>query len=338
LQDLIKRHVNIYGDIRTLPDKAAIQLNDTHPSIAVAELMRILVDVRGLDWDDAWQITVNTLSYTNHTLLPEALETWPVALMERTLPRHMQIIYQINAQHLDLVRARGLASDGSLASLSLIEERDTRRVRMGHLAFVGSHHINGVSALHTELMRETVFRNLHALYPDRIVNKTNGITLRRWLHQANPGLTRILVEICGPTVLDDPERLQGLEAFADDAGVRDRLIDVRHRNKVTLARLIRERMAIAVDPAALFDVQIKRIHEYKRQLLNLLETVALYRAIRAEPGRNWTPRVKVFAGKAAATYHQAKLIIRLANDIAAVVNNDRRSAISSRWCSCRTTM
>ena len=322
LQDLVKRHVNIYGDIRSLPDKAAIQLNDTHPSIAVAELMRILVDVRGLEWDDAWRITVNTLSYTNHTLLPEALETWPVALMERMLPRHMQIIYQINAQHLDTVRARGMATDGQLASLSLIDERDTRRVRMGHLAFVGSHHVNGVSALHTDLMRQTVFRNLHALYPDRIVNKTNGITFRRWLHQANSGLTQVLVDACGPAVLDDPERLEGLSRFADDASLREELAQVRLRNKSALAQLTRERVGVRIDPNALFDVQIKRIHEYKRQLLNLLETIALYRAIRAEPDRDWTPRVKIFAGKAAATYHQAKLIIRLANDVGSVVNND----------------
>jgi starch phosphorylase len=322
LQDLIKRHVNIYGDIRSLPDKAAIQLNDTHPSIAVAELMRILVDVRGLEWDDAWRITVNTLSYTNHTLLPEALETWPVALMERMLPRHMQIIYQINAQHLDSVRARGMATDGQLASLSLIDERDTRRVRMGHLAFVGSHHVNGVSALHTDLMRQTVFRNLHALYPDRIVNKTNGITFRRWLHQANSGLTQVLVDACGPAVLDDPEHLEGLSRFADDAALREELAQVRLRNKSALAQLTRERVGVRIDPNALFDVQIKRIHEYKRQLLNLLETIALYRAIRAEPDRDWTPRVKIFAGKAAATYHQAKLIIRLANDVGSVVNND----------------
>jgi starch phosphorylase len=264
LQDLIQRHVNIYGDIRSLPDKAAIQLNDTHPSIAVAELMRLLVDVRGVDWDVAWQITVSTLSYTNHTLLPEALETWPVPLMERLLPRHVQIIYRINAAHLDLVKARGFDSDSMLASLSLIDERETRRVRMGHLAFVGSHKVNGVSALHTELMRQTVFRNLHSVYPDRIVNKTNGITFRRWLHQANPGLTRLLVETCGEAVLDDPERLLQLEESVGDAALRDELSAVRLSNKVALAKLIRERLAIRVDPAALFDVQIKRIHEYKR--------------------------------------------------------------------------
>jgi glycogen phosphorylase len=322
LQDLVRRHVRIYGDIRSLPEKAAIQLNDTHPSIAVAELMRILVDIRGLPWEEAWEITVKTLSYTNHTLLPEALETWPVPLLERLLPRHMQIIYEINARHLAGVKSGSLASDAFMSSVSLIDERDQRRVRMGHLAFIGSHRVNGVSALHTELMRQTVFRNLHALHPERIVNKTNGVTFRRWLHQANPGLTQILVEICGRSVLDDPSALEHFAAHADDTGLQEELRKVRRANKASLARLIRDQLGTRVDPSALFDVQIKRIHEYKRQLLNLMETIALYEAIRAEPDRDWTPRVKIFAGKAAATYVQAKLIIRLANDVARIINDD----------------
>jgi starch phosphorylase len=322
LQDIIRRHVNIYGDIFTLPDKVAIQLNDTHPSIAVTELMRILVDLRGVPWDDAWAITVGTFGYTNHTLLPEALETWPVALLERLLPRHLQIIYEINARHLAAVKAGGPVTDDYLSSVSIIDERSGRRVRMGHLAFIGSHRVNGVSALHTELMRQTVFRDLHALYPDRIVNKTNGITFRRWLHQANPGLTRLLVEACGESVLDDASELEKFAAFADDAAMQEDVAAVKFANKAALARVIRDRTTIRVDPRALFDVQIKRIHEYKRQLLNLLETIALYDAIRAEPTRDWTPRVKIFAGKAAATYQQAKLIIRLANDLAKVVNAD----------------
>jgi starch phosphorylase len=322
LQDLIRRHLNIYGDIRSLPEKAAVQLNDTHPSIAVAELMRILVDIRGLSWDDAWAITTGTLSYTNHTLLPEALETWPVPLLERLLPRHMQIIYEINARHLEAVKAAALGTDEFLSSASLIDERHGRRVKMGHLAFVGSHKVNGVSALHTELMRKTVFRDLHLAHPDRIVNKTNGITFRRWLHQANPGLTQLLVETCGEGVLDDTKHLESLADYADDSALRDDLCDVRTANKIALARLIREKLDIVVDPHALFDVQIKRIHEYKRQLLNILEAIALYHAIRDEPGRDWVPRVKIFAGKAAATYTQAKLIIHLANDVANVVNND----------------
>jgi starch phosphorylase len=322
LQDIVNRHVRIYGDIYSLPERAAVQLNDTHPAIGVAELMRILVDIRGVPWEEAWQITRRTFSYTNHTLLPEALESWPVPLIERLLPRHMQIIYEINARHLAEADARGLGADEYRASISLIEERHGRRVRMGHLAFVGSHRVNGVSELHTGLMRETVFRDLHRLHPDRIINKTNGITFRRWLHRANPGLTQLLVDTCGGEILDDPAALASLAARADDAALKDEFAAMRFRNKARLARFVLERMGIAIDPRALFDVQIKRIHEYKRQLLNLVETVALYQAIRAEPLRDWTPRVKIFAGKAAANYLQAKLIIRLANDIATVVNSD----------------
>ncbi len=321
LQDLIRRHLRIYGDIRSLPDLAALQLNDTHPSIAVAELMRILVDVRGLIWEEAWNITVRTLSYTNHTLLPEALETWSVQLFERMLPRHMQIIYQINAHHLDEIRQREL-SEEELASLSIIDEQRGRHVRMGHLAFIGSHRINGVSALHTDLMRKTVFKDLHRIYPDRIVNKTNGITFRRWLHLANPKLTALLVDTCGEGVLADPEGMAHFANYAEDSGVQEEIAAIRHSNKVALARVIGTTNDIRVNPRALFDVQIKRIHEYKRQLLNLLETMALYDAIRTNPDAEWTPRVKIFGGKAAATYRQAKLIIRLANDIANVINND----------------
>lgn len=321
LQDLVKRHVGIYGDIRSLPDKAAIQLNDTHPAIAVAELMRMLTDVRGLAWEEAWDITVRTLSYTNHTLLPEAIESWPVQLFERMLPRHMQIIYAINARHLEMVRQRQ-ATDEELAALSLIDEHRGRYVRMGHLAFLGSHRVNGVSALHTELLRKTVFKDLHRLYPDRIVNKTNGITFRRWLHRANPNLTALLAATCGDGILSDPEELRQFATYADDPTVRDEVAAIRHSNKVTLARLIGGTNDVRVNPRALFDVQIKRIHEYKRQLLNLLETVALYDAIRANPNGDWVPRVKIFGGKAAATYRQAKLIIRLANDVAKIVNTD----------------
>jgi glycogen phosphorylase len=322
LQDLVRRHKNQHGDLRSLADKAAIQLNDTHPSIAVPELMRILVDLHGLDWNEAWAVTSATISYTNHTLLPEALESWPIPMMERLLPRHMQIIYLINALHLDTSRARGFEDANLLSSVSLIDEHNGRRVRMGHLAFLGSHKINGVSALHTELMKKTVFRDLHRLYPDRVVNKTNGITFRRWLFEANPKLTSLLVEAAGPEVLDDPSALTKIETLAQDSGFRDKLIAVRRDNKLVLGKIIADRLGIRVDPNAMFDVQIKRIHEYKRQLLNIIETIALYNAIRAQPTRNWVPRVKIFAGKAAASYQQAKLIIKLANDVADIVNND----------------
>ncbi|RVU18075.1 glycogen/starch/alpha-glucan phosphorylase [Methylobacterium oryzihabitans] len=322
LQDLVARHVAERGDLRSLPDHAAIQLNDTHPAIAVPELMRLLVDEHGLSWEDAWHVTTHTLSYTNHTLMPEALETWPVELMERLLPRHMQIIYLINWMHLEQITKHRKIGAEELATLSLIDEEHGKRVRMGHLAFLGARRVNGVSALHTELMRTTVFKPLHLLDTDRIVNKTNGITFRRWLHNANPGLTALAVEAVGEGVLDDPTRLAGLAAFADDAGFQARFAAVRRERKEALTRVVRERTGIAVDPAALFDVQIKRIHEYKRQLLNILETVALYQAIKAEPGRDWPARVKLFAGKAAPSYHQAKLIIRLASDVAKRVNAD----------------
>lgn len=323
LQDLLRRHLNMHDNLLNLPDAAAIQLNDTHPSIAVAELMRLLVDQHEIPWDTAWELTVNTLAYTNHTLLPEALETWPVALMERMLPRHMQIIYLINAYHIDALRAKGLHDFDVLRAVSLIEEDNGRRVRMGNLAFLGSHSVNGVSALHSRLMRSTVFAELHKLYPQRINNKTNGITFRRWLYQANPQLTAMLVEALGAEVLDDPERrLKALVPFAEKASFRKQFAAQRLHSKRALASIIQDRVGVTVDPQALFDVQVKRIHEYKRQLLNLLHTVALYQAMRAEPGTDWVPRVKIFAGKAAASYHQAKLIIKLANDIARVVNND----------------
>jgi glycogen phosphorylase len=322
LQDLIRRHMKQSGDIRKLSDKVAIQLNDTHPAIGVAELMRLLVDVHGVPWNHAWTITQATFSYTNHTLLPEALETWPVGLMERLLPRHVQIIYLINALHLDALREKGVADSGTLANVSLIDEHNGRQVRMGNLAFLGSHKVNGVSALHSELIKETVFHDFHKLYPDRIVNKTNGVTFRRWLLEANPPLSNLLAQTIGPRVFDDPTHLAELESFADDPGFQQRFAAAKRINKERLAKLIFERVDVRVDASALFDVQIKRIHEYKRQLLNVLHTIALYRDIKAQPNREFVPRVKIFAGKAAASYHQAKLIIKLANDVAKVVNAD----------------
>ncbi len=322
LQDLLRRHKQQHGDLASLADHVAIQLNDTHPAIAIPELMRLLTDEHGIPWELAWNITTSVFNYTNHTLLPEALETWPVPLMEGLLPRHMQIIYLINALHLDAQRATGRDDDKFLASVSVIEENDSRHVRMGHLAFLGSRRVNGVSALHTELMRKTVFRDLNSLYPDRIVNKTNGISFRRWLFQANPGLTALIAEAIGPGFLDHANELDPLASFAEDATFREKCAATRRANKVALARLVAERLGVGIDPDAMFDVQIKRIHEYKRQLLNILETVALYNAIRSQPTHGWAPRVKIFAGKAAAGYQQAKLIIKLASDVARVVNND----------------
>ncbi len=322
LLDLIRRHVKQHRDIQTLGDHVAIQLNDTHPAIAIAELMRILVDLNGIEWGQAWKISQSVFSYTNHTLLPEALESWPVTLMERLLPRHMQIIYLINARHLEAARKSGVIDASMLAALSLIDEHAGRRVRMGSLAFIGSHMINGVSALHSGLMKQTVFRDLNALYPNRITNKTNGITFRRWLIECNPRLTKILAAAVGDKVLGDASLLKGLAKFANDPAMQEQVRLARRENKVALARSIAEQLNLRIDPDAMFDVQIKRIHEYKRQLLNLLETIARYEEIRANPMKDFAPRVKIFAGKAAASYVQAKLTIKLAIDVAKVVNSD----------------
>ncbi|SFP70659.1 glycogen phosphorylase [Mesorhizobium sp. NFR06] len=322
LQDIVQRHLSQYGDLESLPDKAAIHLNDTHPAVAVPELMRLLMDVHGMDFDQAWDITKRTFGYTNHTLLPEALESWPVPLFERLLPRHMQIVYAINAQVLLEARATNQFSDEQIARISLIQENGDRRVRMGNLAFVGSHSINGVSALHTELMKETVFADLHKLYPDRINNKTNGITPRRWLIQCNPGLTALVREAIGDRFMDDIEAIKEIDPLADDAAFREKFAGVKRQNKARLANLVADRLGIRLDPSALFDIQVKRIHEYKRQLLNILEAIALYDQIRSHPERDWMPRVKFFGGKAAPSYHNAKLIIKLANDVAKVINGD----------------
>ncbi|MGV8936427.1 MAG: glycogen/starch/alpha-glucan phosphorylase [Allorhizobium sp.] len=322
LQDILRRHLQQGNTLSTLPDKVAIQLNDTHPAVSIVELLRLLIDVHDLDFEAAWAITSKTFSYTNHTLLPEALESWPVPLFERLLPRHMQLIYTINAKILREARKEKNFSDGEIGHISLIDENGDRRVRMGNLAFIGSYSINGVSALHTELMKETVFSDLHKLYPGRINNKTNGITPRRWLMQCNPGLTSLIREAIGDEFLDDAAKLSALDAFADDSEFQKKFAAVKRANKDQLANLVASRMGIRLDPAAMFDIQIKRIHEYKRQLLNIVEAVALYDQIRSHPERDWTPRVKIFAGKAAPSYHNAKVIIKLANDVARVINND----------------
>jgi starch phosphorylase len=280
--------------------------------------MRLLVDQHGLEWERAWQITRRCIAYTNHTLLPEALESWPVALMERMLPRHMQIIERLNAALLESLNGHDVEPN----AVALIDHGHGHRVRMGNLAFYGAHKVNGVSALHTELMKQTVFRDFHRLYPDRIINQTNGITARRWLRQCNPALAALITETIGDAWVGDLEQLAALAPYADDAGFRERFAAVKRANKARLATVVAQRTGIAIDPDAMFDVHVKRIHEYKRQLLNILEAIALWQAIRAEPGRDWPARVKVFGGKAAASYHQAKLIIKLINDVARTVNAD----------------
>jgi starch phosphorylase len=322
LQDIVRRHMQAYGDLGSLSDKVAIQLNDTHPAISIAELMRILIDIHGMAWAPAWKLTKATFGYTNHTLLPEALETWPVGLLERMLPRQMQIIYAINAEVLGEARKMGGFTDNQIANLSLIDEHGSRRVRMGQLAFVGSHSINGVSALHSELLKKTLFADLDRLYPERINNKTNGVTPRRWLLQCNPGLTRLISDRIGPEFQDDFSLLSKLDKHADDPTFQEQFKAIKRANKVALAQVIKDRLGIVVSPDAMFDVQVKRIHEYKRQLLNVIEAVAQYSMMRSHPEKDWVPRVKVFAGKAAPGYWNAKLIIKLINDVAKVINND----------------
>lgn len=320
LQDLVRRHIQQFGDVRSLPDKASIQLNDTHPALAVAELMRIFVDDHEIDWNEAWSLVNATISYTNHTLLPEALETWPVSLMERLLPRHMQLIFAVNARFLERALAETPTAD--LARLSLIDEHHGRRVRMAHLAFLGSHTVNGVSELHSSLMRTTVFEPLHRIFPTRIRNVTNGITPRRWLFGANAALAELLAETCGSEIFDDIGVIDRFARRCGDTAVQERVAAIRRANKERLADYVRRETGIAVDVRAMFDAQIKRVHEYKRQLMNILETIALYDAMRAEPYLDWQPRVKIFAGKAASNYQTAKQVINLINDVATVVNND----------------
>ena len=322
IQDILRRHLQYFGDIKTLAQSAAIHLNDTHPAVAVTELMRLLIDQHKFSFADAWEMSRATFAYTNHTLLPEALESWPLPLFERLLPRHMQLVYAINADVLRAARRHGGMDERAISSVSLIDENGDRRVRMANLAFAGSHSINGVAALHTELMKETVFADLHQLYPGRINNKTNGITPRRWLQQCNPGLTGLIREAIGDGFMDDAEKLSALAPMAEDAAFLERFAKVKRANKIALANYLKDQAGFIIDPEALFDVQVKRIHEYKRQLLNIIETVALYDQIRSHPERNWTPRVKLFAGKAAPSYHNAKLIIKLANDVARRVNSD----------------
>ena len=322
LMDLTRRHLSTHDTLDNLADHVAIQLNDTHPAIAVPELLRLLVDEHGMPLEKAFGIVRECISYTNHTLLPEALERWPVQLLEQMLPRHMQLIYDINAHVLDTLRHSPGNDDPFLSDVSLIEEGFHRSVRMGHLAFIGAHKVNGVSALHTELMKQTVFKSLHNRFPDKITNKTNGITPRRWLMGCNPGLSALLDDRIGKAWRDDLAKLCDIEPLVDEAAFQDAYRAIKRQNKVRLARAVADQHGLRLDPDAMFDIQIKRIHEYKRQLLNILEAIALFEAIRAEPKKDWQPRVKLFGGKAAPSYNRAKLIIKLINDVASVVNND----------------
>jgi starch phosphorylase len=322
LQDILFRFRKHHDSFDSLPDKVAIQLNDTHPALAIPELMRILVDLHKMPWDRAWRITTETFSYTNHTLLPEALETWPVALIEKVLPRHLQIIYEINHRFLQEVMHAFPGDMELLRRTSLIDESHGKRVRMAHLATVGSHKVNGVAALHTRLMKNSIFADFHRLYPERIINITNGITPRRWLNLANPGLSSLICSRIGGGWITDLDTLNQLTPLADDPEFRRVFREVKYNNKSALTRLIKARLNIDVEPGSLFDIQVKRIHEYKRQLLNVLHVVTLYNRIRDNPQISITPRTVIFAGKAAPGYYLAKLIIKLINDVAGIVNND----------------
>ena len=322
LQDILRRHLSRHSDFSNLGEHVAIQLNDTHPAIAIPELLRLLVDEHGSSFEKAWEITRATIHYTNHTLMPEALERWPVQLLERLLPRHMQLVYEINARILGEIRRRPDNNDPFLGDISLIDEGYGRSVRMGHLAFIGSRKINGVSTLHTDLMRRSVFARLDHHFSGKIINQTNGITPRRWLLGCNPALSSLITAAIGDGWVTDLERLRELEPHRSDAGFLEAFAQAKQHNKSRLARIIRQRTGIEVDPKALFDIQIKRIHEYKRQLLNILDAIALYDELREGVGRERPPRVKLIAGKAAPSYLRAKLIIKLANDVARMIDAD----------------
>jgi len=322
LQDILATHLSEGRSLASMPDSIAIQLNDTHPTVAIPELMRLLIDEHGLSWSESWRITTRVFSYTNHTLLPEALETWPVALFERLLPRHLQIIYLINRDFLTSVDSRYPGDHDRQRRLSIIDDSGDRRVRMAHLAVIGSHRVNGVAQLHSDLMREQVFSGFADLYPDRFVNVTNGIAVRRWLKQSNPGLSALLTESLGSAWENDLEELGRLTGAADDAEFRRQFRVIKRTNKRRLADEIMRRTGVEISVDSLFDVQVKRIHEYKRQLLNLLYVVTRYRRIRENPRAHVVPRSVIFAGKAAPGYAMAKAIIKLINNVARTIDAD----------------
>ena len=325
LQDMMRIHLQT-SDSTTFHEKYAVQLNDTHPALAIPELMRILVDEHGLDWEQAWHITQQTFGYTNHTLLPEALETWSIPLFGSALPRHLEIVYEINRRFLEEVRELYPDDEDRVRRLSLIDEHGDRSVRMAHLACVGSRAINGVAALHSELLKRDVLRDFSELWPGKFQNVTNGVTPRRFIMLANPGLTKLVTDAIGDGWTHDLDQLRTLERMANDSAFRDAWRRVKRANKEALAAEIKKRTGIAPDPASLFDIQIKRFHEYKRQHLNLLHVIALYYRLKRNPGYDTPPRTVVLGGKAAPGYMMAKLIIKLVHAVADVVNNDRNTS------------
>lgn len=322
IQDILRCFLERHDDFDRLPDKVAIQLNDTHPAIAVAEMMYALVDIYHLPWERAWELTTRVFAYTNHTLMPEALETWPVEMLGRVLPRHLQIIYEINHRFLHEVNHRFPGEPDLIRRVSLIDEEHGRRVRMAYLAVVGSHTINGVSAIHSELLKTSLFADFYRIYPHRFTNVTNGITPRRWLNQCNPKLASLIASRIGDEFVRDLAQLERLAPLVEDAEFREQLRAVKLANKQRLAAHIAHTLGARIDPHSLFDIQVKRIHEYKRQLLNLLHVITLYNRIRSGQFTEQPPRTVIFAGKAAPGYRMAKLIIRLINDVAGIVNHD----------------
>jgi starch phosphorylase len=324
VQDIVRRYLGEYENFDQFSEKAAIQMNDTHPALAVAELMRILIDDHGLEWDHAWELAQKTLAYTNHTLLPEALEHWSLPLLQRVLPRHTQIIFSINHRFLRGLSGISWVDGEKLGRMSIIEEGFEKQMRMSHLAVVGSHAVNGVSALHTELLRSTLVPEFARLWPEKFSNKTNGVAPRRWLLKANPSLARLLSETIGEAWITDLEELRKLEKCADSADFQQRFAEVKRGNKVRLGKVIQEQSGVLVDPASMFDVQIKRIHEYKRQLLNVLRVIEEYLGIVEDGRQPAVPRTMIFAGKAAPGYWAAKQIIKLIHNVADTVNRDPR--------------
>ncbi|MCG8070447.1 MAG: glycogen/starch/alpha-glucan phosphorylase [Candidatus Thiodiazotropha taylori] len=328
LKDILRRFFTDHDDLYELPEKVAIQLNDTHPAIAIPEMMRLLMDKHQLEWQPAWEITTRVFSYTNHTLLPEALETWPVKTFEALLPRHLQLILEINRRFLLMLGHRHPGDMDILRRLSIIDEGGERRIRMAHLAIIGSHKVNGVSALHSELLRNATFKEFDQFFPGKIINITNGITPRRWLYLSNRRLSSLISEAIGPKWVKDLSKIQQLEAFANDSGFQEKFAAIKLANKKHISQLINYFLDKEVDPHTLFDVQVKRIHEYKRQLLNLFRAIELYNRLVDDPGSDCVPRTILFGGKAAPGYSMAKLIIRLINDVADVIDND--PAVSDR--------
>jgi starch phosphorylase len=322
LQDIIRRFKKYCTDFKLFPEKVAIQLNDTHPALAIPELMRILLDEERLTWDEAWGITTKTFGYTNHTVLPEALEKWPVELMKLVLPRHLEIIYAINLKFLEMIEAKYPKDIKRVSQMSIVEEGEYKNLRMANLSIIGSHSVNGVAALHTEILKEDCFKYFYELWPERFNNKTNGITQRRWLRLCNPDLSALITDKIGDSWVTNLYDIKKIEDFVNDSDFRKRFVDAKNANKKEFADYIKETTGLEVDVNSMFDCQVKRLHEYKRQLLNVLFVIAHYHRIKDDPSRAVVPRTMIFAGKAAPGYHIAKLIIKLITSVADIVNND----------------